>query len=100
MGRVLGGLFDHFEAREAESPGAPAAFGTAPARRELRWVTATRVAAGIVVVAAALLTFFGTDLPPALVTGLLGLGAVALVVLVLRGVVALRRLAAVEHDAP
>lgn len=95
---MLRSLFAHFEAREAEKPPAPDGFGSAPARHELRWVTAGRVAVAVALVAAAVLLFVGPDLPGTAVTAALIALILAVMVLVARGAVALSRLAAVERD--
>ena len=97
---MIRSLFAHFEAKEASKPPPPEAFGAAPSRRELRWVTAGRVAVGVVLVGLAVLLFFGPDLAPSVVTTIVVVLVVAVVALLVRGAVALSRLAALERDDP
>ena len=97
---MIRSLFAHFETKEAAKPPPPEAFGAAPAQRELRWVTAGRAAAGVVLVGVAVLLFFGPDLAPWVVTTIAVVLVVAVVGLLARGAVALSRLVAMERDDP
>ena len=97
---MIRSLFAHFETKEAAKPPPREAFGSAPSQRELRWVTAGRVAVGVVLVGVAVLLFVGPDLAPWVVTTIAVVLVVAVVGLLARGAVALSRLAAMERDDP
>ncbi len=97
---MIRSLFAHFEAKEASKPPPPEAFGSATSQRELRWVTAGRVAVGVVLVGLAVLLFVGPDLDPSVVNVIAIALVVAVVGLLVRGAVALSRLAAAERDDP